>query len=646
MKRSARICPRRFLAALFLTGAWLAAAPTRICAQQSKQTCPRPAAGSVVPEPEDLSSKDGVLSVDLTYRTALETNGSVRYCYLYKDGREAPTLRVKPGDLLILRLKNEVSPQIASLGQAHPSAALHLAGAGAHQMSSASECAGTEMTAAATNIHFHGLDVPPVCHEDDVLNTLIEPGARPYEYRFRIPRDEPPGLYWYHPHVHGFTKAQVLGGASGALVVEGIERANTLLAGMPERVFVIRDEDLLNPNAEPVKSGNVPPPLVLRDAEGDILNTGTGQGKPAKDLSINFVPVAFPEYTPAVIRVRPGEQQLWRVLNSSAITYLDLQLLVHNRPQMMGVVSLDGNPIDKNGLSSNRILWESHILMPPAGRVEFVVKGLPAGEQTSFVTRSVDTGPAGENDPTRPLATVISAAEAPETRAKLENSPPRLPRAESVWIGDAKPVRTRRLYFSENPQNPNDPNSPTNFYITVEGQTPKRFDPGDSTPNIVAREGDVEDWVIENRTKELHAFHIHQIHFMLTEWNGVPIDEPFLRDTINVPYWDGVSHVYPSVKLRMDFRDPNVVGTFVYHCHLLEHEDGGMMGLIRVEPRSGARNSLAEEGPHGPKLCGRPVSAASAKSRDPKNSSYASLNVKAEHSQAMVRSKSPKQSSF
>jgi FtsP/CotA-like multicopper oxidase with cupredoxin domain len=70
----------------------------------------------------------------------------------------------------------------------------------------------------------------------------------------------------------------------------------------------------------------------------------------------------------------------------------------------------------------------------------------------------------------------------------------------------------------------------------------------------------------------------------LMEYSGVPIDEPFLRDTINVPYFNHRGLSYPSVKLRMDFRDPNTVGTFVYHCHLLEHEDGGMMGLIRVEP--------------------------------------------------------------
>jgi FtsP/CotA-like multicopper oxidase with cupredoxin domain len=61
----------------------------------------------------------------------------------------------------------------------------------------------------------------------------------------------------------------------------------------------------------------------------------------------------------------------------------------------------------------------------------------------------------------------------------------------------------------------------------------------------------------------------------------VHVDEPFLRDTVNVQYWDGKSTTYPSVKVRMDFRNPRIVGTFVYHCHLLEHEDGGMMGRFR-----------------------------------------------------------------
>jgi FtsP/CotA-like multicopper oxidase with cupredoxin domain len=64
----------------------------------------------------------------------------------------------------------------------------------------------------------------------------------------------------------------------------------------------------------------------------------------------------------------------------------------------------------------------------------------------------------------------------------------------------------------------------------------------------------------------------------------MPVNEPFLRDTVNVPFFSAQMKGYPTVRLRMDFRDPNTVGTFVYHCHLLDHEDGGMMGLIRVEP--------------------------------------------------------------
>jgi prepilin-type processing-associated H-X9-DG protein len=135
--------------------------------------------------------------------------------------------------------------------------------------------------------------------------------------------------------------------------------------------------------------------------------------------------------------------------------------------------------------------------------------------------------------------------------------------------------------------------------LTVDGKTPTLFDPSSPDADIVVKQGDVEDWIIENRTNELHDFHIHQLHFELLEWNGVPIDEPYLKDTVNVAYWDGHSPVYPSVKLRMDFRDPSIVGTFVYHCHLLEHEDGGMMGTIRVEARdAGVQASRKSTGNH------------------------------------------------
>ena len=538
------------------------------------EKCERPSAGSQVPEPENLTSDQGILKVSLRFVSDSDAQGHTRYCYLYADGAQAPTLRLKPGDQLILTLKNGITPGPRSKSSTR-SMDMDM------DMSEGS-CAPGKMSATSTNLHFHGLIIPPACHVDDVLHTVIGPSAAPFEYRFQIPENQPPGLYWYHPHIHGYTSPQILGGASGALIVEGIERVNAQLAGLPERVLIVRDQDLLNPDAQPTSPGSAPHTVALRDAEGDILNTGTDGGKPAKDLSLNFVPVAFPDYKPAVIEMKPASRELWRLLNASGITYVDLQVLYDSVPQLLGVAALDGVPIDDNGMGGRGILWKTHVLVPPAGRVEFILKGPPLGAHAVFQTHGVDTGPAGENDPSRPLATIVAKADAAEPLVKLAAAPVPFPRPSLAALSAVAPARTRKLYFSEQPQNPSDPKSPTVFFITVDGQTPKPFDPNSSAPNITVKQGDVEDWIVENRSRELHAFHIHQIHFMLLDWNGVPVNEPFLRDTVNVAYWDGNSPAYPSVKLRMDFRDPKIVGTFVYHCHLLEHEDGGMMGTIRV----------------------------------------------------------------
>jgi FtsP/CotA-like multicopper oxidase with cupredoxin domain len=544
----------------------------------SKDICARPSAGGVVPEPVDLRSRNGVLKADLTIHDYTEADGSTRYCYLDRNGDESPNLRLKPGDLLILHLKNDLKDTDRAAAQSNGAMSARM-----HAEKGSDSCAGGPMTSTSTNLHFHGLTVPPVCHQDDVLKTLINPKDPPFEYRFRIPDNEPPGLYWYHPHIHGFTKVQVLGGASGALIVEGIERADKAVAGLPERVLVIRDQDLLNPNAPPSKFEPVVPRMLF-DRDGDAANTGTGFGKPAKDLSINFVPVPYPDYPPAAIKIKPGERQLWRVLNASAITYLNLEVLFNKAPQPLGLVALDGVPLNENGASSDFVDWQTHLGVPPGARVEFIVKGPPPGVSGLFVTRSVDTGPGGENDPNRALATITASEDAPEPHSTLAASPAPLAPSKLPWLGNMTPVITRRLYFSEKLDDPNNPNSATQFYLTVDGQTPQAFDPASAVPNIIAKQGTVEDWIIENRSSELHAFHIHQLHFVLLDYMGVPVNEPFLRDTVNVPYYNGKTLRYPSVRLRMDFRDPNIVGTFVYHCHLLEHEDGGMMGMIRVEP--------------------------------------------------------------
>jgi FtsP/CotA-like multicopper oxidase with cupredoxin domain len=279
------------------------------------------------------------------------------------------------------------------------------------------------------------------------------------------------------------------------------------------------------------------------------------------------------------------------VVNASAITYLNLAVLFGHAPQQLGVVAIDGVPIHFGNSPLPPVQWVNHIGVPPGARVEFIVEGPPLGVPALLVTRAVDTGPAGENDPNRALIAIAAAADAPEPQATVP-LPDASPRPQSrPWLGNVAPMRVRKLFLSEQPANPGDPNSPTTFFLTVDGEKPKPFDPQSDAADIVVRQGDVEDWIIENRSNELHDFHIHQLHFQLLEWSGVAVNEPFLRDTVNVPYFNGRMLAYPSVRLRMDFRDPAIVGTFVFHCHLLEHEDGGMMGKIRVLPATTATSS-------------------------------------------------------
>ena len=531
----------------------------------------------MVQEPEDLRSQNGVLEAQLTASNAAQANGAIRYCYTDAAGHESPTLRVHPGDLVILHLTNALTELSHASTAAMP--------AHAHAHSAANPCTSGIMSPVSTNLHFHGLTIPPVCHQDDVMKTSVQPGDAPFEYRFKVPENEPPGLYWYHPHIHGFSKEQLLGGASGALIVEGIERAKKATAGLPERVFVIRDQDLINPNAPPAKSEPVVPKFMI-DRDGDAANNGTGFGKPAKDLSINYVPVPYPDYPPATIEMKPGEKQLWRVLNASAITYLNLSVLFNRVPQSLGLVAMDGVPMNLNDSLKDSVDPQNHIGLPPGARVEFIVTG-PADGESGCWSRELWTLARAEKTIPTGCWRKLSRRGAHQNRVQGYRVRPNLFH-QRVKRGSQLCLRyvVRHLYFSEKLIDPNDPTSAVEFYLTVDGEEPKMFDMSSDIPNIVAQQGTVEDWIIENRSRELHAFHIHQLHFLLLDYMGRQVNEDFLRDTVNVPYYDGRSLAYPSVRLRMDFRDPNIVGTFVYHCHLLEHEDKGMMGSIRVDPAS------------------------------------------------------------
>lgn len=534
-------------------------------------SCARFAAGSTLHNPPNLFSERGVLTVDLSYNTGVDADGRTLFCFTTPNGKESPTLHVRPGDHLIVHVKNNLpAPAPAS----------------AMQMTTpASDVCGTAaMDGSSVNIHYHGTNTSPTCHQDDVIHTLINSGQS-FTYNVAFPKNEPPGIYWYHPHVHGIAEAAVQGGASGAIIVEGLEKLQPAAARLPERILVIRDQNV---------AGNPSP--------------GGPDNVPSWDLSLNYVPIAYPDYTPSVIHMRSGKRELWRVVNAAADTIIDLQLQYDGEPQTLQVVGLDGVPTgSQDGARRGKIVETTDILLAPAARAEFIVTG-PSSRvrDATFLTLAVDTGPDGDNDPQRPLATIQTIGDAGR-QARQRTDEPGLsmpPVSGPPWpqrfegLASAIPTAQRSLYFSEVLSDATDPLSPTNFFITVDGATPELFNPT-NPPAIITTQGSVEDWTIENRSSEDHDFHIHQIHFLVLSQNNFEINgsqpDPRIQgqflDMIQVPYWDGnPNHPYPSVTVRMDFRGPDT-GDFVYHCHILGHEDNGMMAVIRVNPAAVSSNS-------------------------------------------------------
>ena len=501
--------------------------------------CPaRPSSGTVVQDALSLYSQNGTLNADFTMGYSVDTFGYSHYCYKYQstDGIvEAPTLRLKQGDTLLLNVKDDIKTTGAD-------------SMGGMDMTPTGAVCGDSGTATvqSTNVHFHGLNVPPICHQDDVLTTLIQPGSPGFQYKMQIPANEPPGLYWYHPHVHGFTEFQVNGGAAGALVVEGMEKFRPEVTGLTERVFVVRQQYLVP---------WVPGPY---------------------QLTLNYQVAAAPGAPSPIVDMKPGEKQFWRVANATLQDFMPLQFWVNGVAQPVQLIALDGYP-----LAAPRTL--NTILVPPAGRAEFIVQAPATGASAQFVSLNYSTGPTGNQDFEQVLANVelsggaaASAAPVKPAQAAAQVSSDSL---KFVGLKDLPATTTRKIYFSEEFGGTN---GPIQFYITVDGQKQKVFEANEK-PVITTKVGAVEDWIIENRALETHAFHIHQIHFLMEEVDGKPVPNPDLRDTIEIPYWSG-SGPYHSVKVRMDFRDPTIAGTFVFHCHILLHEDLGMMHKILVEP--------------------------------------------------------------
>ncbi|HTT98301.1 MAG TPA: multicopper oxidase domain-containing protein [Rhizomicrobium sp.] len=538
-------------AALLILCALLPAAAT--AATHGEQTiCPRPQAGSEVAPPPDLYSQSGKLDVVLNYFTSVDSMGRTLFCFVTDDGKESPTLHVNPGDTINITLTNKV-PSVP--------------GAPVERVSNDSTvCGDPDMTVTSVNMHFHGTNTSPTCHSDEVIHTLINSGET-FTYRLHIPKDEPPGLYWYHPHVHGISSQALQGGATGAIEVEGIANVQPAVTGLPERYLVLRDQQRIFQSHPP--GGRAITPV------------------PNWDLSVNYVPVSWPYYPPAIVRMQSGGKEFWRVVNAGANTIMDISLTYDGVPQPLQVVAFDGVPTgSKDGKHKGSIVTETHLLLPPSARAEFIVTAPTSSSTVAMLsTAAIDGGPFGDSNPARPLAQIVTD-NAPLALHRIEPSRIQQRKMRFDDLANAKVTTQRLLYFSEiNPPQARD-HEGTSFFITVDGQEEEVFDPN-NPPAITTNQGAVEEWTIQNRTAEVHEFHMHQIHFLVEAINGVPIPkkQQQLYDVFQVPYWNGQGDP-TSITVKMDFRGPTV-GDFVYHCHILDHEDRGMMAIIRVLPRQG-----------------------------------------------------------
>ena len=552
-----------------------------------------------------------------------------RLCYVANGSAEAPVIRVRRGQDLTITLRNEITDPAAIDAVTAPGA-----------LSSANPPVPEEpgffrvipgmrhAATGATNLHVHGFAVPPVAPQDEVLKTCVDPavgpaacGRREFTYRYHVPADMPEGLYWYHPHVHGQVQAQMLMGLAGAIVVEGPEEDARRAAGVAEQVLIVRQtQDLDAGKGQGAAVTAAPPAGTTKPGAAHALPTtidtahellcSPNAGMDA--ISLNGAPVPIgdgPDEALARLEIAAGGRQLWRLLNAATDAILDLVLVDETGKSLpIEIVARDGAPLtDYSGRRLYPPQKTEPQLVPPSGRLEFLVPAPAPGKKAYLVTRAVDTGCAGDRLPERRLAVVAAApASQPPTAAAAPIVPATLPDFFSGLLA-RKTDRTRVIALAEYPRPGGE--DQTDFYIVERrpGAVLKPYEMGDP-PLITVSAGTTEEWVIENWTNELHAFHVHQVHFRVLEIDGEKVADPPLLDVVNVPFaraggYHAKEPVIPGrVKIKVYFPD-SLAGDIPFHCHLVDHEDNGMMAVLRVLPAGRKVQKAALTDP--PPICRR-----------------------------------------
>jgi FtsP/CotA-like multicopper oxidase with cupredoxin domain len=386
----------------------------------------------------------------------------------------------------------------------------------------------------STNFHFHGAHVSPEGISDNVFR-VFEPGQS-YDIEIDLPADHPSGTYWYHPHNHGSADIQIASGMAGAVIIEGDFAEVPEIAAATERVLlmtqVVFDEYRMVEGFE----------TVFPEGASRYF-TVNGQREP-------------------IIRLRPGEIQRWRILHAG---YQDDILM-----------SLDGHtllPIARDGIRLPEIGRTANVNQPagvgeappeailfaPGQRVDVLVK---AGAPGEYLLQALPYF-QGYDAPTGPIARVIVEGEPLEMAL-----PTKLPPAQFADIADEELTGEREILFSRHAPEVDAAGHWREFAFMVDDQL---FD-----MNVVGQTIDlnaVEEWTVTSSDEHNdHVFHIHVNPLQLVKVNGEPV-EPIWLDTVIVPHGG-------SVTFRTRFLD--FTGKYVLHCHMMNHEELGMMQVFEV----------------------------------------------------------------
>ncbi len=556
-----------------------------------------------------------------------------RYCYTYVwDGAErtiAPTIRVHRGEHFAVRIVNDIAgaskaDRVASTAIPACMPMMMPAPVTNHYVGYLNHTIDDRYMAVPpgdTNLHLHGYEGPET-QENIFLSTLSNP-LHACEYHVTIPATQPAGTYIYHPHAHGSSDDEVALGLDGVWIVEP---DTPQLPRSDEHVILLRYRDPIvfdnpfapdgsafvpagaayeatRPAATPVAYDPFDPPpwpVTYPMAAGGMTSDPSGCNGTGSDLVV----AVNGSYAPAALEVAAGEPQLLRIVNGTSDSATRLQMHdASGRIVPFQLVALDGVPISSDPQRPlSKYVATKEVMLTSMSRADILFTAAP-GEKLTLSSEHYCEGKDAFFQMHHDLLKIAAGTIADSPAATLRSSPAVIadtPAGRLVAYVRKHPAAIRRRAFAFTEYSlPKKGKIPAHqaFYITEitnrdfhEHPFWPQYASGavvPSNPDIVVKRGSVEEWYLVNTTMESHAFHIHQMAFVQSR--SVP-GTPLMADTVFVPVGSLLPNArdanYPLVKPRvtkiiLDFRHvPR--GTFVFHCHMLFHEDHGMMGIIRV----------------------------------------------------------------